>query len=176
MPDVEELVEEIEEEAEETTSEETPEPPAAAPSPAPLPAAAPAASSSLLDLPYEWNSCVVSALIVLQPDDGDPRGREVNLAVRTHLDAPIIRTLRLDDLRERLEATLWEMLEQLRGELPQRGAAAQKRPKTQPAAAKAAPANDKVARARAANAKNPAPAKKEAPAVHQTSMFDLWGG
>ncbi len=177
MPD-EELVEEIEEEVENTTSTEAPsETPAAAPASADTPVAAPAAPSSMLDLPYEWDTCVVSALIVFQPADGDPRGREVNLAVRTHLDAPIIRTVRLEDLRGQIEPALWEMLDQLRGELPQRGAAAQKRPKTQPSAAPTATAKDKVARARAADAKKPTPpAKKNQPAVKQTSMFDLWGG
>ncbi len=158
-------VQEIEENTEESATEA---PPVTEPAP-----------KDMLDLPYSWENCVVSALLVFQPADGDPGGREVNVAVRTHLDAPIIRTFRLDELRGHVEDTVWQLLDQLQHELPQRAVAAAQRKQAQPAkpAATGRTARNQVARGRAVEPKKvPVPPKQEQPAPRQVSMFDLWGG
>jgi hypothetical protein len=100
----------------------------------------------VLDDPYDFEQCQVTAAITWLPADGDPRGRPVLAGVRTHLDAPILRVYREANLPlAALPAILESLLAELRQQLPERQAdrrkreaEAQRKPKA--AARKAAPA------------------------------------
>ena len=59
----------------------------------------------------------------LLPNDGDAKGRPVLIGVRSHLDAPIVQMLRLDELGL-LPPAITALIEQLKAELPARAQAA----------------------------------------------------
>ena len=40
----------------------------------------------LRDDPYDYQSCVISAILSWTPNDGDPMGRQFVIAVRNHQD------------------------------------------------------------------------------------------
>lgn len=69
--------------------------------------------------PYEFDRCTVQIAIQLLPNDGDGKGRPVLIGVRTHLDAPIVRMMRANELGE-LPPAISSLVEQLKGELPAR--------------------------------------------------------
>lgn len=79
--------------------------------------------------PYDFNKCTVQIAIQLLPDDqgrlrdGGPNGRMVIVGVRSHLDAPIVRALRLSELGT-LPPIVDELLDELKRELPARELAA----------------------------------------------------
>ncbi len=76
--------------------------------------------------PYEFDQCTVQIAVQFLPEDGDAKGRPVLLGVRTHLDAPIVRVLRLSELGE-LPPAICTLVEQLKSELPTREQATKER-------------------------------------------------
>lgn len=91
--------------------------------------------------PYDYDKCTVQIAIQLLPgDQGSPsapaaeqgsgdasgKGRRAIIGVRTHMDAPIVRMLRAEELGE-LPPVIMALLEQLKSELPAREQAAQER-------------------------------------------------
>jgi hypothetical protein len=79
--------------------------------------------------PYDFDHCTVQIAIQLLPDDqgrlgdGDANGRMVVVGVRSHLDAPILRLVRLNELGP-LPPLVGELLDALKAELPTREQAA----------------------------------------------------
>ena len=73
--------------------------------------------------PYNFDRCTVQIAIQLLPDDGDAHGRCVILGVRSHLDAPILRCIRWNELGT-LPPLVSTLLDELRSELPAREQAA----------------------------------------------------
>ncbi len=73
--------------------------------------------------PYDFDHCTVQIAIQLLPDDGDANGRMVVVGVRSHLDTPILRLVRLSELGP-LPPLVNELLDALKTELPARGQAA----------------------------------------------------
>ena len=69
--------------------------------------------------PYDFDHCTVQIAIQLLPDDGDAKGRMVVLGVRSHLDAPILRVTRLNELGT-LPPLVTALLDELKAELPKR--------------------------------------------------------
>ena len=136
--------------------------------------APPAAPAPMVDTnpltgdPYEFEQCTISVQIILLPDDGDPRGREVVIGVRNHQDAPIIRAFRFSDVP--LASPVTDLLEELRAELATRELAKQKRDAE--AAAKPSP---KPAPVKAETKPKPEPAKPvkvgNQPSTAQMSLF-----
>ena len=76
--------------------------------------------------PYAFEKCTVQIAVQFLPEDGDEKGRPVLLGVRTHLDAPIVRVLRLNELGE-LPPPISTLVEQLKSELPSREQATKER-------------------------------------------------
>jgi hypothetical protein len=73
--------------------------------------------------PYDFDHCTVQIAIQLLPDDGDANGRMVVVGVRSHLDTPILRLVRLNELGS-LPPPVNELLDALKAELPAREQAA----------------------------------------------------
>jgi hypothetical protein len=73
--------------------------------------------------PYDFDHCTVQIAIQLLPDDGDAQGRMVVVGVRSHLDVPILRVTRLNELGA-LPPLVNALLDQLKAELPTREQAA----------------------------------------------------
>lgn len=69
--------------------------------------------------PYDFDHCTVQIAIQLLPDDGDSNGRMVVVGTRSHLDAPILRFIRLHELGA-LPPIVNALLDQLKSELPSR--------------------------------------------------------
>jgi len=69
--------------------------------------------------PYDFDHCTVQIAIQLLPDDGDPNGRPVVVGVRSHLDAPILRLVRWQEIGV-LPPLVGELLDAVKGELPAR--------------------------------------------------------
>ena len=82
--------------------------------------------SALEKQPYEFAQCTIQIAIQLLPHAGDAGDRPVIVGVRSHLDAPILQMMRLDDL-SLLPPALITLLEQLKGELPAREQVAKNR-------------------------------------------------
>ncbi|MCL4488361.1 MAG: hypothetical protein M1570_09565 [Chloroflexi bacterium] len=76
--------------------------------------------------PYEFDRCTVQIAIQLLPNDGEANGRPVLIGVRTHLDAPIVRMMRANELGD-LPHAITTLVEQLKGELPALEQAARER-------------------------------------------------
>ena len=73
--------------------------------------------------PYDFDHCTVQIAIQLLPHDGDANGRMLVVGVRSHLDTPILRLLRLNELGP-LPLLVNELLDALKTELPAREQAA----------------------------------------------------
>jgi hypothetical protein len=73
--------------------------------------------------PYDFDQCTVQIAIQLLPSDGDANGRMVVVGVRSHLDAPILRVTRLNELGT-LPPLVTALLDELKAELPKREQAA----------------------------------------------------
>ncbi len=109
---------------------------AAVPSPAPTAASTVAESnkaageadprSDIERQPYDFDRCTVQIAIQLLPNDGDAKGRPVLIGVRTHLDAPMVRMMRANDLGD-LPPAITALVGQLKSELPAREQAARER-------------------------------------------------
>ena len=69
--------------------------------------------------PYDFDHCTIQIAIQLLPDDGDSNGRMVVVGTRSHLDAPILRFIRLNELGV-LPPIVNTLLDQLKSELPSR--------------------------------------------------------
>jgi hypothetical protein len=67
--------------------------------------------------------CTVQIAIQLLPDDGDANGRRVVVGVRSHLDAPLLRFIRLNELGP-LPPSVNALVDQLKAEFPAREQAA----------------------------------------------------
>ena len=68
---------------------------------------------------YDFDHCTVQIALQLLPDDGDSNGRMVVVGVRSHLDAPILRIVRLNDMGV-LPPLVNTLLDELKSELPAR--------------------------------------------------------
>lgn len=97
----------------------------------PHPAAAPHSSAPLSpttrilpdeDEPYVFNDCTVTINIQLLPDDGDADGREVIIAVSSHIEGPLVELTRLRLLGE-LPPPVAELVKLHEGRLPTLGEA-----------------------------------------------------
>jgi hypothetical protein len=124
--------EEEEEATEDASSDETTETGATTPSdPAnsttpPTPAAPEADADDRCEIakqPYAFDHCTVQIAIQLLPDDGDAKGRIVVVGVRSHLDTPILRFVRVNKLGP-MPLLVNELLDALKAELPAREQAA----------------------------------------------------
>jgi len=73
--------------------------------------------------PYDFDHCTVQIAIQLLPNDGDANDRMVVVGVRSHLDAPILRVTRLNELGA-LPPLVSALLDELKAELPKREQAA----------------------------------------------------
>jgi hypothetical protein len=137
MDDTEDDVAEEEGDAEDATRDETTEtesPPQddtadAAPSSSATPPTQSTADADADDRchiekqPYDFDHCTVQIAIQLLPHDGDASGRMVVVGVRSHLDTPILRLVRLNELGP-LPQLANELLDALKAELPAREQAA----------------------------------------------------
>ena len=79
--------------------------------------------SDLEKQPYDFDHCTVQIAIQLLPDDGDPNGRKAVVGVRSHLDVPILRLVRLNEIGP-LPPLVATLLDELKAELPAREQAA----------------------------------------------------
>lgn len=133
-PVLEEVEDELAEEEEETddASDETVDAEVSSPSDSansvttPTPAAPEAdvdERSEIEKQPYDFDHCTVQIAIQLLPDDGDVNGRMVVVGVRSHLDSPLLRLVRLNELGP-LPALVGELLDALKADLPTREQAA----------------------------------------------------
>ena len=75
--------------------------------------------SELAKQPYDFDHCTVQIAIQLLPDDGDVNGRMVVVGVRSHLDTPILRFVRVNELGT-LPPIVNALLDELKAELPAR--------------------------------------------------------
>ncbi len=79
--------------------------------------------SEIAKQPYDFERCTVQIAIQLLPDDGDPNGRMVVVGTRSHLDTPILRFMRWNELGT-LPPVVNALLDQLKSEFPIREQAA----------------------------------------------------
>ena len=70
--------------------------------------------------PYRFEMCTITVMLTFLPDDGDPQGRQVIVGCRSHLDAPDVCVYREQEIQGNLEEIVNEVLEEIRGKLPQR--------------------------------------------------------
>jgi hypothetical protein len=70
--------------------------------------------------PYAAGQCTVILALAIRPDDGHPDGRLVVLGARSHDEAPILATARLNTLQ--LPEALTRLLAEYEAQLPRRGA------------------------------------------------------
>jgi hypothetical protein len=73
--------------------------------------------------PYDFDHCTVQIAIQLMPNDGDANGRMVVVGVRSHLDTPLLRLVRLNQFGT-LPPVVIDLLNALIAELPAREQAA----------------------------------------------------
>jgi hypothetical protein len=98
--------------------------------------------------PYDFDHCTVQIAIQLLPDDGDANGRMVVVGVRSHLDAPILRLMRSNELGA-LPPLVASLLDELKADLPKREQAAREaveKKKTEKAERKATVTTSKTSR------------------------------
>ncbi len=79
--------------------------------------------SAIEKQPYDFDHSTVQIAIQLLPEDGDPKGRMIVVGVRSHLDAPILQVVRLNELGT-LPPLVKALLDELKSELPAREQAA----------------------------------------------------
>lgn len=97
--------------------------PVAAQSAAPMSQVEKDERSEIEKQPYDFDHCTVQIAIQLLPNDGDPNGRMVVVGVRSHLDVPILRFVRANELGT-LPPIVNTLLDELKAELPVREQAA----------------------------------------------------
>ncbi len=73
--------------------------------------------------PYDFDQCTIQIAIQLLASDGDPNGRMVVVGVRSHLDTPILRIMRFNEVGP-LPPIINTLLDELKSELPSRAQAA----------------------------------------------------
>ncbi len=120
--------------------------------------------------PYDFDHCTVQIAIQLLPHDGDANGRMVVVGVRSHLDTPILRLVRLNELGP-LPPLVNELLDALKAELPAREQAAREafeKKKEEKAKRKAGITASKTARGK----KTKATAMATAPASSDANATD----
>lgn len=64
---------------------------------------------------YAWGQCNISATVTWMPENGDPRGRPVVIAVRRNQDPPVMKFFRGEEVQ--VSGPLAEMLADLKNEL-----------------------------------------------------------
>ncbi len=127
------------------------------------------------DDPYEWDKCNITLALTFLPEDGQPGGRIVAIAVHNHRDAPLVGSCRLDELGP-LPRPISLLLEELRAQLPARAMA-----KAQKDSAKAEEERKRQERlstsrkktTAAAPAKPAAPQPVEVPQALQQDLFTM---
>ncbi len=131
--------------------------------------------------PYASGQCTVILALAIRPDDGHPDGRLVVLGVRSHDEAPILATARLNTLQ--LPEPLTRLLADYEAQLPRRGSLKAEARAKEEAEKKAAEERRQASRKGAATAKarhgaaakaetKPAVAKPaDQPASTQVSLF-----
>lgn len=139
------------------------------------------------DEPYVFNDCTVTINIQLLPDDGDGDGREVIIAVSSHIEGPLVELTRLRLLGE-LPPPVAELVRLHEGRLPALGEArAEQRQRETTAKASGAKSkttvrgsNGKAAtgdKSSSASAANATPSGPVTPVRgEQTALFDLMTG
>ena len=75
---------------------------------------------------FEWSACTIQVALTIHPEDGQPGGRLITIAARSHRDAPVTRTLRRDELGS-FPAPLRDLLVELKNALPERERLARER-------------------------------------------------
>jgi hypothetical protein len=120
--------------------------------------------------PYAFELCTVQIALQLLPDDGDPNGRMVVVGVRSHLDAPILHLVHLNEVGT-LPPIVNALLDELKVELPTREHAAREafeKKKEEKAKRKATVTASKTARGKKTKATlSTAPAASNAPTDHR---------
>jgi hypothetical protein len=125
------------------------------------------------DEPYVFKDCTINIQIQLLPDDGDAEGREVIVAVSSHIEGPLVELTRLTLLGE-LPPPLVELLKQHEDRLP--ALAEAREAQRQRESARTTTARSKTT-VRGANGKSSTSAKPVAGGSSstntQSSLFDL---
>jgi hypothetical protein len=101
--------------------------------------------------PYVPGQRTIILALAIRPDDGHPDGRLVVLGARSHDEAPILATARLNTLQ--LPEPLAQFLAEYEGQLPRRGAAKAETQARKDAEKKAAEERRQASRKGAATAK-----------------------
>ena len=159
------------------------------PAPAPPPPAPLSPATRILpdeDEPYVFKDCTVNINIQLLPDDGDADGREVIIAVSSHIEGPLVELTRLRLLGE-LPPPVAELVKLHEGRLPALGEArAEQRQRETTAKASGAKSKTTVrgsngkatgAKSTSASGGSAAPSGPVTPVTgEQTALFDLMTG
>jgi hypothetical protein len=139
------------------------------------------------DEPYVFNDCTVTINIQLLPDDGDADGREVIIAVSSHIEGPLVELTRLRLLGE-LPPPVAELVRLHEGRLPALGEArAEQRQRETTAKASGAKSKTTVrgsngkattgAKSSSASGAGATPTGPVTPVTgEQTALFDLMTG
>ena len=139
------------------------------------------------DEPYVFNDCTVTINIQLLPDDGDEDGREVIIAVSSHIEGPLVELTRLRLLGE-LPPAVAELVKLHEGRLPALGEArAEQRQRETTAKASGAKSKTTVrgsngkattgAKSTSASGAGATPSGPVTPVTgEQTALFDLMTG
>lgn len=147
----------------------------------------PARVVALEEEPYEYEKSTLLVMLHFLPEDGDEAGREVALSITTHSDIPIMKLTRLKEL-EPLPVWLQSLLDEMKEQMPQYAADAERKKEEEKAIKRAA--TQKVSSTSAKNLKSSAGGKKtgassappppdatNAPKFDdQVSLFDLATG
>lgn len=137
------------------------------------------------DEPYVFNDCTVTINIQLLPDDGDAEGREVIIAVSSHIEGPLVELTRLR-LLGALPPPVAELVRLHEGRLPALGEArAEQRQRETTAKASGAKSKTTVrgsngkatTGAKSSTASGATPSGPVTPVTgEQTALFDLMTG
>lgn len=139
------------------------------------------------DEPYIFNDCTVTINIQLLPDDGDADGREVIIAVSSHIEGPLVELTRLR-LLGALPPPVAELVKLHEGRLPALGEArAEQRQRETTAKASGAKSKTTVrgsngksatgAKSSSASGAGTTPSGSVTPVTgEQTALFDLMTG
>ncbi len=101
--------------------------------------------------PYTPGQCTIILALAIRPDDGHPDGRLVVLGARSHDEAPVLATARLNTLQ--LPEPLTRLLADYEAQLPRRGALKAETRAKEEAEKKAAEERRQASRKGAATAK-----------------------